>query len=45
MAKKAKKYKEQQQQLLLEAVIQYFKLEPRALHNYKQVCAAIGVED
>ena len=45
MGKKSKKNKTAGQNLLLEEVMGYFKAEPRALHNYKQVCAGLGIQD
>ena len=45
MGKKTKKQKSERNTLLLEEVMAFFKQEPRALHNYKQVCAALGIEN
>jgi ribonuclease R len=45
MGKKSKKNKNAVQKLLLEEVMAYFKAEPRALHNYKQVCAGLEIQD
>ena len=45
MGKKSKKNKNAGHKLLLEDVMAYFKAEPRALHNYKQVCAGLDIQD
>jgi ribonuclease R len=45
MAKGGKKHKKHQHTLLLEAVMAFFKSQPTGLHNYKQVCAALGIQD
>lgn len=45
MAKGGKKHKQDQYSLLLDAVMAFFKSQPTGLHNYKQVCSALGIQD